>query len=458
MISVLFIDDELALLALAKRYLESDHDITCTTLSDPLIALNHIENGEFDAIISDYDMPVLDGIHILKKLRSEDSKIPYIIFTGKGREEVAMEALNLGASFYLQKGSEPATQFAELRNMILQSVNRMRAEVAEKKSYTLLNTILSSLDETVIIVNPITKKIEDCNSTTESMFGYLHAGIIGNEISILHTDIDNFHKFEMMTESALLKSDFFQTEFSMRRKNGEIFPTEHFVRPIEQEKGGYSLIVSIIRDISERKKALEARFFLASIVESSSDAIIGQNSDGGIYSWNYAAERLYGYKAEEVIGQPIDFLLPPEFQDEFHEIYSRVMQGERIESFETVRLTKNGMKIPILLTISPIFDSNNNIIGSSSISHDITEQYKVEDLKQRAFDQINKNYEQLAILNDQIRNPLAVIVAIADIYGGDVGEKIIYQAREIDSIIHKLDEGWCESEKVRSFLNKHYNS
>jgi len=130
--------------------------------------------------------------------------------------------------------------------------------------------------------------------------------------------------------------------------------------------------------LREGKKAAELKTRLASIVESSEDAIIGKTLDGIITSWNKAAEKIYYYSAEEMLGKSIELLTPPNYDGEILEILTRIKRGEKLEAFETERIRKDGSKVNVSLTISPIKDTNNKIIGSSTIARDITEKKKAE--------------------------------------------------------------------------------
>jgi signal transduction histidine kinase len=129
-IRVLYVDDEPGLLELTKLFLESDGSFVVDTLTSACEALACLKTKRYDAILSDYQMPEMDGIGFLKQLRASGDTIPFIIFTGKGREEVVIEALNNGADFYLQKGGDPKSQFAELSNKIQYAVSRKKAEEA----------------------------------------------------------------------------------------------------------------------------------------------------------------------------------------------------------------------------------------------------------------------------------------------------------------------------------------
>ena len=144
---------------------------------------------------------------------------------------------------------------------------------------------------------------------------------------------------------------------------------------------------------------------LAAIVESSDDAIIGKTLDGTITSWNPGAERIYGYRAEEVIGRPISILVPPDHSDELPPIFERLRRGERIDHYQTVRVHKDGKRIAISVTISPVRDEQGKIIGASAVARDITAQHEAtkEALRMRE--------EFISIAAHELRTPLATVFA-----------------------------------------------
>jgi len=139
-------------------------------------------------------------------------------------------------------------------------------------------------------------------------------------------------------------------------------------------------MLGAVRDITERKKADEVMSRLAAIVESAEDAIIGKDLNGEIQTWNVGAEKLFGYKAEEVIGRHISLLVPPGHNDEIPEILRRIEQGEQIENFETVHMRKEGTIVPVSLKFSPIKDATGKVIGASKIAHDITKRKKTDEI------------------------------------------------------------------------------
>jgi PAS domain S-box-containing protein len=184
--------------------------------------------------------------------------------------------------------------------------------------------------------------------------------------------------------------------------------TERFIddsaAPIRDDSGAAVGAVLVFRDVTERRKAEEAQARLATIVDSSQDAIISKTLDGVIRSWNAGAERLFDYTAHEAIGQPITLIIPPDRRDEEYEILARISLGERIEHFETVRVSKQGRLIDISLTVSPIRDRDGRIIGASKIARDITDRKRVD----KALEEANQRKDQfIALLAHELRNPLA---------------------------------------------------
>jgi PAS domain S-box-containing protein len=174
---------------------------------------------------------------------------------------------------------------------------------------------------------------------------------------------------------------------------------------VEMRDGKPARMSGLATNVTERKRADEERRLLAAIVSSSEDAVVSKALDGTITSWNRAAERIFGYTAEEAVGKSIRLIMPPEKQDDFLGILDRVRRGERVEHYETLRRTKDGRIIEVALTVSPIHDERGNVVGASKIARDITAVKAAERERQRTRDMY------LGILGHDLRNPLNTIVA-----------------------------------------------
>jgi PAS domain S-box-containing protein len=177
---------------------------------------------------------------------------------------------------------------------------------------------------------------------------------------------------------------YWEGEFVSRKQDGT--PLIKFARITSLEYEGKKYLVRIqgdviekvVPDVSDQEHAEAAQAYLAAIVESSDDAIIGKTLQGIITSWNKGAEKLFGYTAAEIIGLPINTLIPPDREEEEVEILKRLRRGERIEHFETVRVKKDGRLFDVSLTISPIKDSSGRIIGASKVARDISERKRAD--------------------------------------------------------------------------------
>jgi PAS domain S-box-containing protein len=173
-------------------------------------------------------------------------------------------------------------------------------------------------------------------------------------------------------EEALESKKGFVTEFRVVWPDGSLHYLASRGRALYDTAGRALRMTGVNADVTERKQAEEARAFLAAIVESTDDSIIGKDLHGRIISWNKGAERMFGYSAAEMIGQPVEKIVSPDRPDEEQRILSEVETGQ-IRHFETVRVTRDGRRIEVALTASPVRDSSGAIVGVSSISRDITE-------------------------------------------------------------------------------------
>jgi len=247
-------------------------------------------------------------------------------------------------------------------------------DITERKKSEELNARLAAIvqsSDDAIIAKTLDGIITSWNIAAEKMFGYTENEMIGQSImKLIPKDregeeseiIDKLKKGE--------KIDHFETKRINRE--GKLLDISLTISPIRNSNGTVTGASKIARDITNRKKSEELNARLAAIVQSSDDVIIGKTLDGIVASWNIAAEKLFGYTEDEMIGQSITRIIPPERINEEYEILGQLKQGNKVEHFETKRMTKDGRLIDISLTSSPIKDSNGEVIGASKIARNIT--------------------------------------------------------------------------------------
>lgn len=203
-------------------------------------------------------------------------------------------------------------------------------------------------------------------------------------------------------------------------RDGSERPIDDSGAPIRNERGAIIGAVLVFRDVTERRRAEESRLHLAAVVESSDDAIVSKGLDSRIRSWNRAAEHLFGYTAAEMIGRSITLIIPPELQHEEAAIIERLRQGEQVGHFETVRLRKDGRRLHVSLSISPIRDASGQIIGASKIARDITERKRSETIirsLQRVSERLNSTLDVNALLEILVQEALPLVDAESGVAG-----------------------------------------
>ncbi len=220
--------------------------------------------------------------------------------------------------------------------------------------------------------------------------------------------VDNFPRQAAAAEAGL-RSAF---GFPIRSKNAFLGAIEFFSRDVRKPDEEFMEMMAAIGIqiglFMERRHSEDARNQLAAIVSSSDDAIASKDLNGIVASWNHGAERMFGYKAEEIIGRPITLIIPPELQVDEPRILAKMRAGERIEHFETVRIRKNGERINVSLTVSPIRDQRGTIIGVAKIVRDITQQKKLEEAL-RTSEKLTSVGRLAATVAHEINNPLEAV-------------------------------------------------
>ena len=226
-------------------------------------------------------------------------------------------------------------------------------------------------------------------------------------------------KWQGAIDRAIAEKSEYEVEFRTLLPDGSVKHIRTVGHPVLNASGDLVQFVGSSTDITDRKRAEQATLLLAAIVESSHDAIVSKRLNGVITSWNKGAERLFGYAAEEAVGQNIMLIIPPDRRDEERAIVERLMRGERVDHFDTVRMRKDGSMLDVALTISPMKDAAGAIVGASKLARDITERKRAEAALRQAqadlayMSRVTTMGELTASLAHEIRQPISAAVTNA---------------------------------------------
>jgi diguanylate cyclase (GGDEF)-like protein/PAS domain S-box-containing protein len=293
---------------------------------------------------------------------------------------------------------------------ILQDITeRKQLAQALHRSEAQFGAIFDNVLDGIALVDIETRRFLVANRSFYRMLGYAQ-----DEITALR--IDDVHPPEALPyvlkqfERRVAGELGVATDIPLKRRDGSIFFADFNSTAVTID--GKRYVLGIMRDATTRKEAAADQARLAAIVESSIDAIISKTLDGTITSWNAAAEDMYGYRADEILGRNIKLIVPEERHTELDEVFKRLARGETIRRFVTERVRKDGTRMAIVTSISPILDSTGNVIEAASICHDIAEHKQAEDERRQT----------KAFLDTVIEHvPVAVIVKDAPSPAHDAG-------------------------------------
>lgn len=375
----------------------SDYEV-CGEAADGQDALDKARELKPDLIVMDVSMPRLNGLEATRQVRSMLPDCEVLILSQHENREMARQALNAGARGYVVKSSISKDLLAAVSNasrreyffdpaILDQSpspridfqeiVQRSAAfEHALRQSEQLYRSTFEMAGLGIAHISPDGWCLR-VNRKLCEILGYSEPELLRLTLQdIIHPDDleADLSQMEKVRSGALGS---YSAEKRCIRKDGSLVWINLMVAGV-RDSGKLEHFVSVIDDITGRREAEEAQFRLGAIVEASDDAIVSKKLDGVITSWNAAATRIFGFTAEEAIGRSITIIIPPALRHEEATILSRLRKGERIEHYETVRVTKSGKKLNVSLTISPVRDSKGHIIGASKIARDITERKQAE--------------------------------------------------------------------------------
>ena len=264
---------------------------------------------------------------------------------------------------------------------------RKQAEENLRKGQEQYRRLLSNLPDITCTISSEGKTLY-MSANVEGMLGYTLQEVLGGDLELRLSRIhpEDADLARKSFRALFFENKVFDLEYRMWHKDGRwIWVRNRALRTYQQD--GMLLADCILTDITKLKQAEKVNSQLASIVTSSGDAIIGGTADGTIVSWNPAAEKMYGYPADEVLGKHVSMLVPPERLHEMPEVFGKVARGEQIQRFDTVRVRKDGTRFDVSLAISAVNDRNGSVLGISTIAHDIS-------LRKQAEENLRKSEEQ----------------------------------------------------------------
>jgi len=271
--------------------------------------------------------------------------------------------------------------FEQKQELVKEIAERKDAEERLRTNEAWLSTTLRSIGDGVIATDS-NGCIVFINNIAQVLTGYNKEEAIGKHLREIFNIVNEatgkaaYNPIERILSEGTIVG--LGNHTILVSKNGAKYPIDDSAAPIKDGKGNVLGAVFVFRDVTERRRKEETNQRLAAIVQSSDDAIIGKTLDGIITSWNKGAEKIYGYREDEVINRPVFLLVPPGHKNDMQKILAKIRNNEHIEHLEAVRVKKGGQQINVSLTISPLYDANGNIIGASTIGRDITERKKME--------------------------------------------------------------------------------
>jgi PAS domain S-box-containing protein len=395
---ILMIDDSQDLLFLARRWLtQADSTLRITTATSAQDALRMLQEQEFDLIVADYQMPHMTGLELLETLRKADNAIPFIIFTGWGREEVAMRALNLGADYYLMKSGSPQSQYGELAHIIKQLVDHQQTKLALRKAQGRAQKYLDiagvmlvaiAADETVIMINR-----KGC-----TVLGYPEDEIVGKNwfTTFLPAKVREqvWEWFAQMMAGKSKVEESFEAPVQTRSGEERLIAWHNVVLREDQTIVGS---LSSGKDITDRKqmeeqlKASEKKY--RELIEDINDVVYEITANGKVTYLSPAVESCLGYSPNELIGQSFEVVIASEDRQRALAEFQKVLAGD-LGPREYWAITKSGAERWIRTSSKPVF-AQGTLVGVRGVFADFTVSKKSEETLRQSEETFRQIFEAI---------------------------------------------------------------
>ncbi|MFA4859829.1 PAS domain S-box protein [Methanoregula sp.] len=456
MFKVMYVDDESALLDLGKIFLEQSGLLSVDIVSSVEDAIEKLQADHYDGIISDYQMPGKDGLEFLKFIRSQNMDLPFILFTGRGREEIVIEALNSGADFYLQKGGEHKSQFVELEHKIKNAIDRKRTHDRLKESEQRMVDIINFLPDATFAVN-LDKKIIVWNKTLEMMTGIPSDAVLGTSApeSIPFGTGD---KKTRLLDLVLTKNKKLEKQYPYIHREGEKIISETYMPGLYGGKGAHVWLVAsplydthgkmigaieALRDITQRKNTeqelrrtnddlhasyeqltateeelranyeelsnserelLQVKERYQSVIEDQTEFICRFTPAGKLTFVNDAYCRYFGLSRAACLEEQHTVNIPPEERILVRQHINSLSKENPTGSIEHRIILPSGKIRWQHWSDRAILDRNGTVIEFQSVGRDITRQKEAEGEVQRIHEEVYAAYEQLTATEEELRS------------------------------------------------------
>ncbi|WP_321508212.1 PAS domain S-box protein [uncultured Methanoregula sp.] len=380
MISVLYVDDEPDLLGIGKIFLEQSGQLSVDIITSAPEALSLMASRRYDAVIADYQMPEMNGIEFLKVVRRDSGTIPFILFTGRGREEIVIEAINNGADFYLQKGGDPRSQFAELEHKTKSAVERRKAEAALVTSVERLG-MAQEIGQIGSWEYELETRMIWASEQAFRLFGFNRpSGTVPfDDIKACYVDKDTVYDHLV---ASISRGEYQDIEYAINPADGSAVRIIHSVaKPVRDADGKITKLSGVIQDITDKKLAelalRESEEKHRLLLDESSDPIFSFYPDGTYRYVNRAFAEGVGKTVDEITGKRIsDVFSKDEAEKRFFVLRGVFSSGEQ-KVFE-VRVPHPDGDRYYLTTVSPIKDESGAVLSVICSSKEITDRRNAE--------------------------------------------------------------------------------